>query len=96
MATRIRPIAAQLLALFLGGVAIFELLSGRTAIEILIAEIDEVLLAETAFPFNAGRHWFRKRHGDARLIAGQDLLATEVAAIGNGFELVDVESSLCL
>ena len=96
MATRIRPIAPQLLPLFLVGVVVFELLSSRTAIDILIAEIDKVLLAETALCLNAGRHWFRKCHGDARLIARQDLLATEVAAIGNGFELVDAENILCL
>ena len=48
MAARIRPIAPQLLPLFLVGAVVFELLSGRTAIDILIAEIDEVLLAEAA------------------------------------------------
>jgi hypothetical protein len=30
------------------------------------------------------------------LIACQDLLTAEVAAIGNGFELVDAENILCL
>ena len=95
MATRICPVAPQLLPLFLVGVVVFELLSSRTAIDILIAEIDEVLLAETALCLNAGCHWFWKRNGDAGVVAGQDLLTAEVAAIGNGFELVDAKNILC-
>lgn len=35
-----------------------------------------------------------QRHGDAGPIAREDLLAAEVAAIGNGFELVDVANRI--
>jgi hypothetical protein len=47
LATRICPVAPQLLPLFLVCVVVFELLSSRTAIDILVTEIDKVLLAET-------------------------------------------------
>ena len=60
------------------------------------AEIDEVLLAETAICLNAGLHRFWKRGGDAGVVARQDLFAAEVTAIGNGFELVDAENGLRL
>ena len=89
MATRIGPVAPQLLPVLLVRIIVPELLSGRTAIDILIAEIDEVLLAEAALCLNAGCHRFWKRNGDAGVVAGHDLLAVEVAAIGNGFELID-------
>src|SRR6185295_9806050 len=76
-------------ALFLVRVVVFELLSSRTAIGILVTEIDNVLLAETALCLDTGCHRLWKRHRDARLIACQNLLAAEVAAIGNDFELVN-------
>ena len=50
-AARIRPIAVQLLTFFLVRKIVFELLARRTAIDIFIGQIDEVLLAETAFRF---------------------------------------------
>ena len=62
MATRIGPVAPQLLSLFLVRVVVFELLSSRTAIDILVTEIDEVLLAETTLCLDAGcyRLWKRR------------------------------------
>ena len=48
VAARIGPVAPQLLPLLLVRVVVLELLAGRTAIDILVAEIDEVLLAKAA------------------------------------------------
>src|ERR1700674_1804244 len=44
----IRPIAPKPLPVLLVGVVVFQLLASRTAIDIFVAEIDEVLLAETS------------------------------------------------
>ena len=46
VAARIGPIAPQLLAVLLVGVVVDQLFASRTAIRILVAEIDKVLLAE--------------------------------------------------
>src|SRR6201987_1877720 len=46
VATRICPIASQLLPVLLLGIVLLNLLASRTAIRILIAEITKVLLAE--------------------------------------------------
>ncbi len=73
-----------------------ELLSGRTAIHILLAEINEVLLAEATPCLNARGHRFGKRHGNAGFFASEDFLATVVAPIGDGFEFVDAEGFLRL
>src|SRR5262245_1492624 len=96
VATCIRPVAPQPLPVLLVRVVVLELLAGRTAIDILVSEIDEVLLAETALCLNAGCHRLWKRHRDAGPITGEDLLAAEVAAIGNGLELIDAENILYL
>jgi hypothetical protein len=71
----VRPVAAHLLPVFLVGIVEFELLVGGAAIDILLRQIDEVLLTEAAFRLRARRHRFGQRHADARLLAGQDLLA---------------------
>ena len=42
----------------------------------------------------ARRHRFWQRHADACLLAGQDLLAVEVAAVGDGFEFIDLQNGL--
>ena len=89
---RIRPVAPQLLPFLLVRVVVLELLAGRTAIDILFAEVDEVLFAETALRLNARCHRFWKRHGDI----GLDFLTAEVVAVRNGFELVDPKNSLRL
>src|SRR5262245_66348701 len=95
VATCIRPVAPQLQPILLVRVVVFKLLAGRTAIDILVSEINEVLLAETALCLNAGCHRLWKRHNDARLVAGEDLLAAEVAAVGNGLELVEIGRASC-
>jgi len=42
-----------------------ELLSGRTAINVFLAEIDKVLLAEATLGFNARGYRFGKRYRNA-------------------------------
>jgi hypothetical protein len=74
-------------------VVVLQLFAGRTAIHILIAEINKVLLAEATPCLNARGHRFGKRHDDASLATCQDFLAI-VASIGNGFEFVDAEDFL--
>ena len=47
VATRICPIASQLLPVLLVRIVVLQLFASRTAIRILVAEIDKVLLEET-------------------------------------------------
>src|SRR6266851_5877729 len=51
VAARIRPIAPQLLPVLLVRVVVLELFASRTAIHILLTEIDKVLLAEATLCF---------------------------------------------
>ena len=67
-ATRIRPIAPQLLPVLLVRVIVLQLFASWTAIHILIAEIDKVLLAEATLCLNARGHRFGKCHGNAGLV----------------------------
>src|SRR5215475_11668569 len=96
VAACIRPIALQLLPVLFVRVAVGQLFARRAAVHILIAEIDEVLLAEPAFGLSTRCHGLGKRHGDSGLVAREDFLAAVVAAIRNSFELVDAENRLRL
>src|SRR3974390_2151434 len=96
VAARTGPIAPQLLPVFLVRVVVLQLFASRTAIHILFAEIDEVLLAETTLCLNARGHRFGNRHGNAGLVTRKNLLAAVVAPIGNRFEFVDAENFLRL
>jgi hypothetical protein len=58
-----------------------QLLSGRTAIDILFRHIDKVLLAKATLRFRARRHGLGQCHGDAGFDAFQDLRTVEVSAI---------------
>src|SRR5260221_3659563 len=78
----------------IAGILEYELLASRAAIDILLRQIDEVLLAKATFRLRARRHRFGQRHADACLLAGQDLLAIEVAAVGDGFEFIDLQNGL--
>jgi hypothetical protein len=71
-----------------------ELLSGRTAINVFLAEIDKVLLAEATLCLNARGYRFGKRYRNAGLVTREDFLAAVVAPIGNGLELVNAEDFL--
>src|SRR4051812_11097599 len=56
----VRPIVAQLLAVFLAGIIIFELLTGRAAINILIWQISKVLFAEAPRSLRTRCHRLRR------------------------------------
>jgi hypothetical protein len=71
-----------------------ELLASRAAIHVLVAEIDEVLLAEATLGLNARGERFAKRYRNAGFVTRKDFLTAVVAPIGNGFELVDAENFL--
>ena len=73
-----------------------ELLSGRTAVQILVAEINKILLAETTLGLNARCDRFGKRYRNIGLVTCEDFLTAVVTAIGNGFEFVDAENVLRL
>src|SRR6476646_6980571 len=68
-----------------------ELLSGRTAVHILVAEINKVLLAEATLSLNARCDRLGKRYRNGGLVTREDFLTAVVAPIGNGFEFVDAE-----
>src|SRR6516164_6617172 len=94
--TSVGPVTEQNQPILLVCVVVDELLSGRTNVNVLLSHIAEVLLAEAPLCLNAGGYRFGKRHGDAGLVASEDLPATEVAAIGNRFEFLDAERRLRL
>ena len=85
VAACICPIAPQFLAVLLVGVVVLQLFAGWTAIHILIAEINKVLLAEATLGLNARGDRFGKRYRNAGLVTREDFLAAVVAPIGNVF-----------
>src|SRR5260221_436053 len=66
-----------------------------TAICIFLRKVDEVLIAEAAFRLRPRCHWLGWRLREVGLLAGQDFLAIEVTAIGDGMELFCVQRRLC-
>lgn len=96
LGTCVRPVAPQNLAALLIRVAIGQPLAGRTPIDILLGDVDEVLLAKAAIRFGTRRQRLRQRHRDASLVTREDLQAVEVAAIGDGFELIRLQNRLRL
>src|SRR5215472_13631315 len=96
VATRICPIATQLLPVLLVRIVVLQLFASRTAIRILVAKIDKVLLAEATLCLDSCCHRFGKRNRDSAVIAGEDFLAAVVTAIGNCFEFIDAEDFLRL
>jgi hypothetical protein len=73
-----------------------QLLPRWTAIGILFRQIGEVLLSEAAIRLRARGHRLRQRHCNIGLLAGQNLGAVEVAAIGNGIEMLSADCLLGL
>src|SRR6266536_1043843 len=83
---RVGPVAAQDKSIFLVREVVGELLPGRTDVNVLLSHVAEVLLAEAPFRLRARCLRFWQRNRDAGLFACENLLAIEVAAIGEGFE----------
>jgi hypothetical protein len=73
-----------------------ELFSGGTAVHILIAEINKVLLAEATLGLNARCDRFGKRNGNASFVTREDFLTAVVAPIGNCLQVVGAEDRLRL
>src|SRR5271154_7346751 len=67
-AASVGHVTTQLLSVFHGGEGVLQPLSGRAAIDVLVRQIDEVLLAKAAFQFSARRHRLWQRHIDAGLL----------------------------
>ena len=80
------PVAPYVLAIFLARKTIWQLLPSRTAIGVLLWQIDKVRLAEAPIRPGTRRLRLGQSYRDAGLVAGEDLGAAEVAAIGNGLE----------
>lgn len=62
--------------------------TSRTDIDIIVADIAKVGLAELPFGLHAGCHRLGQRGGDVGLVAFKDLLGTEIPSIGNHIEFV--------
>ena len=90
------PVAPQHLALFFVCIAIWQPLPSRTAIGVLLRQIDKVLLTEAPIRLGTRRLRLGQSYRDARLMAREDLRAAEVAAIGNGLERFGLKNSLRL
>ena len=75
-------------------VAIGEAIARRADVDVLVGDVAKILLAEPACGFGAGGRGLRQGDGDARLVAGQNLGAVEVAPIGDDIELIGTEDVL--
>src|SRR6476620_2253253 len=69
------------------GVVVSELLSGRTAVHILTAEINKILLAEATLGLNARCDRFGKRYRNASLVTREVFPTAVVTPIGNGLRV---------
>ena len=83
---RILPVAALRLAVLDIGAPIGLLLAGGAAIDIVGGNRNEILLAEAAGGFRARGLRPGQHDGDAGILAGLDLLALVVAAVGHHIE----------
>lgn len=81
--TSIGPTEPQRLAKLFVAEVIGELLACRTAVGVLLGEIDKFLLARASLGLCARRHRRRQRRRDASLGAGDELFAMVIAAVGD-------------
>src|SRR4029453_15109582 len=86
--TGVGPVTAQDQSVLLVSVVVGELLSGRTNVSVLLSHVTEILFAEAPFRLCVRGHWLWQRDRDACFLARQDLLAAEVAAVGDGIEVI--------
>ncbi len=68
--------------MFFAGEAMGQALAGRAGIDVLVGHVAEILLAEPALRLGARGQRLGQGDGDPGPVAGQDLLAVEVAAVG--------------
>jgi hypothetical protein len=88
---RVGPVAMQRQPVLDVGEVVFQPFAGRAALDVLVRQIGEVPFHEAALGLGAGRHRFRQSHCDAGLIARYDLLAVEVAAIGDCLQSIGLQ-----
>src|SRR5262245_47721132 len=89
--TRVRPIDVDHAAVFCTRHAVRELLPGWTHVVIVLAMVDEVILVEPTSGPCIRRRTFRNIDVDAGVLAGGDLLAVEVAFVGEHLDLFGLE-----
>ena len=68
--------------------------TGRANVNVLLRHVTEVLFAEPPSDVDARGHRLGQRDRDARFLARQNLLAVEVAAIGDGIEVLHFQRRL--
>lgn len=89
-----RPVAPHLQAAFVTSISISQLLTSRAAIDVGLGVVGEVgLHIEALLPVARGLG-AGNRGDDARLVAGEDLAAAEVAFVGNSVQLGAAERAL--
>src|SRR5262245_23638251 len=93
---RAGPVVPQVLSILLRRIPIDQQLTGRTAVDISVGQIGEVLLAEATLRLRTRAQWLRQRHRDVGLLARQDRIAIEVPAVRDHLELVGIENRLRL
>src|SRR3974390_2569916 len=96
MLARLSPHTPELLPIPPVRGVVLQLLASRTAIDIFGAKIDKVLLAEATFRLCVRGHRLWQRDRNTCLLALEDLVAVEVAAIRHSFEFVGAEGLLRL
>ena len=80
----IGPITVQDQSTFLGRIAVGELFTGGTNINIVPCYVAEVLLSEAALGYDARCHRLGQRHADTGLLASQNFRAVEIASAQAG------------
>src|SRR5262249_48607230 len=88
---RVRPIDVEHAAVFFTRHAARELLPGWTQIAIVFAIVDEVILVEPTLGPCIRRRTLRNIDVDAGVLASGDLLAVEVAFVGEHLNLFGLE-----
>src|SRR5262250_3781848 len=73
-----------------------QMLAGWAGVMILLGVVDEILAGEQAALGVARSQCLRHNRRDARAFAREDLVAVEVAAVGQGGDLLAAGGLLCL
>ena len=80
--------------MFFVRVVVGESFTGRANVNVLLRHVTEVLFAEPPSDVDARGHRLGQRDRDARFLARRNLLAVEVAAIGDGIEVLHFQRRL--
>ena len=69
--------------MFDGAEAPDQLLPGRASVFVTLRVVDEIGLVETPVGLGVRGARLRHKHGNARILAGQNFFAFEIAAVGD-------------